>query len=172
MGNVKEVIQLGNPILRKRAKPVKDIEDIKIQQVIDDMLSSLEKQAGVGLAAPQIGESYRIFLVDLNEDDKSPKEPPMVVINPKIVQKSKSKEIDWEGCLSIPGLRGKVARSRKIVIEYFDRDGSQYSIEAEDFVARIFQHEFDHLEGKVFIDRVSSTKEIITEQEYIKLFED
>ena len=159
MGKVLEMVELGQPILRKKAKPVSDIFAPHIKVLCENMLATLEFANGVGLAAPQVGELLQIFIV-------CPDDEPIFIFNPKITYYYKRTVKDWEGCLSIPGIRGYVPRSDVIRIEFTDITGERICAEAEDFIARVFQHEYDHLLGKVFLDRLSSNKDIITEKEY------
>lgn len=165
------IAQLGNPIIRTSAKEVKDIQDPKIQEFIDSMIATCTDAYGVGIAAPQVYESIRIFIVASTPSDrypKAPKMPPTAMINPKIISYSKKTKKDWEGCLSIPGIRGLVPRYTSVKVEFFDRDGKKQTKTFKDFVARIVQHEYDHLNGIVFLDRADS-KDLITEKEYQKL---
>ena len=163
------IIQLGNPILRQKAAWVENIKDEKIQQLIDDLITTVTKANGVGIAAPQVAESYRLLIVASRPNSRYPNAPemePTAMINPKIIGHSNQVVKGWEGCLSVPGIRGLVPRYQGIEIEYTDRNGELQKQELTDFVARIFQHEYDHLEGKVFLDRVESTYELMTEAEY------
>lgn len=167
-----EIIQLGNPILRSKAKFVENIDEPQIQQLIDDLLITVKQANGVGIAAPQVGVSDRIFIVASRPNPRYPHAPemePTPIINPKILARSDESEKGWEGCLSIPGIRGSVPRDRAIEVEYSDRYGKLHKQELTDFVARIFQHELDHLDGIVFLDRLETNHDIITEQEYQKL---
>ena len=169
--NVREIAQLGNPVLRSIALPVEDIESDRIQKIIDDLMATVAPANGVGIAAPQIAESYRLFIVASRPSLRYPHAPemePTAMINPRIIARSEEMVKDWEGCLSVPGIRGLVPRHRSIEIEYSDRQGKLQRQELTDFVARIFQHEYDHLDGIVFVDRVESTRELITEDEYQK----
>lgn len=166
------IIQLGNPTLRQQAAWVEDVHDVKIQQLIDDLIVTVAQANGVGIASPQVAQSYRLFIVASRPNPRYPHAPemePTAMINPKIVSHSSQVVKDWEGCLSVPGIRGLVPRYQAIAVEYTDRYGNLQKKELTDFVARIFQHEFDHLDGVIFIDRVESTLEMITEQEYQKL---
>ncbi|MBD2307917.1 peptide deformylase [Chroococcidiopsis sp. FACHB-1243] len=167
-----EIIQLGNPILRSKAKFVENIDEPQIQQLIDDLLITVKQANGVGIAAPQVGVSDRIFIVASRPNPRYPHAPemePTPMINPKILACSSESVKGWEGCLSIPGIRGSVPRDRAIEVEYSDRYGKLHKRELTDFVARIFQHELDHLDGIVFLDRLETNHDIITEQEYQKL---
>jgi len=173
MSNVLEIIELGNPVLRTKAKEVKDISDPKVQQLIDDLIFTASHASGVGISAPQVGQSLRIFIISSYPNDRYPEAPEMIptpVINPQIISYSEGLVKGWEGCLSIPGIRAPVLRHRSVKVKYFDREGNELEAMFEDFVARIFQHEFDHIEGIVFLDRLEDNSEVITEKEYFKLF--
>jgi len=175
MSEILEVTELGNPILREKAKEVSDPADDQIQKLIDDMLVTVTEANGVGLSAPQVDSSLRIFVMASYPNPRYPDAPeidPYEVINPEIIAKSEEMEEDWEGCLSIPGIRGKVSRHKEIEVKYSDRYGKEKSEILNDFLARIFQHEFDHLEGIVFLDRLESSMDIITDKEYMKFFEE
>ena len=143
-----------------------------IQKLIDDLLTTVSDANGVGIAAPQVAVGYRVFIVASRPNLRYPNAPlmePTAMINPKIVAHSDETVKDCEGCLSIPGIRGLVPRYQKIEVEYIDRKGNLVNQQLTDFVARIFQHEYDHFEGLVFLDRVESTFDIVTEQEYQNL---
>jgi peptide deformylase len=163
------IIQLGNAILRQKANLIKNLQDQRLQKLIDDLITTTSKANGVGIAAPQVGESLRLFIVASRPNIRYPSAPemePTAMINPKIVDNSSEVIKGWEGCLSVPGIRGLVPRYQTIEIEYTDRNGKLQKQQLTDFVARIFQHEYDHLEGLVFLDRVENNLEIITEEEY------
>ncbi len=165
------IAKLGEPILRQTAKKVEDINSKHIQDIISKMLVCVKKSKGVGLAAPQIFEPYQILIISSSPNERYPNAPLMkdeVLINPKIINKSKEKQKDWEGCLSIPGIRALIPRYTKIEVEYKTINNTTKSIVFEDFIARIFQHEHDHLIGKVYIDRVENTEDIISEEIYFK----
>ena len=166
------VYQLGNPVLREIAQPIADVREHEIQDLIDEMLTTLKDSKGVGLAAPQIGRSLQLVIIASHPNERYPHAPqmePIAMLNPKIISRSVETEKGWEGCLSVPMIRGLVPRYREIEIEYSDREGNQQSTKLTDFVARIFQHEYDHLEGKVFLDRVETSLDLVTESEYQKL---
>ena len=166
------IIQLGNPILRQKAEFVEDVHSDGIQKLIDDLLVTVKDANGVGIAAPQVAMSHRVFIVASRPNLRYPNAPkmePTAMINPRIVDFSNELVKDWEGCLSIPGIRGLVPRYQTIEVEYTDRYGKLRSQQLTDFVARIFQHEYDHFEGLVFLDKVESTLDIVTEQEYQSL---
>ena len=171
MAEILPIIQLGDPILRSCAQIVNNIRDERIQKLIDDLIATVVQANGVGVAAPQVAESHRLFIVASRPNPRYPNAPtmePTAMINPQILAHSTEIVKGWEGCLSIPGIRGSVPRYEAIEIEYSDRDGKLQKQEFTGFVARIFQHEYDHLDGIVFLDRLESTRDIITEQEYQK----
>lgn len=165
------IAQLGNPILQQKAQPVDNVQDQRIQNLIDALIVTAVAANGVGIAAPQVSQSDRIFIVASRPNQRYPNAPlmePTAMINPQIIAHSTEIVEGWEGCLSIPGIRGLVPRYQAIEVEYTTRDGKQNRQELTDFVARIFQHEYDHLEGIVFLDRVKSTQDLMTEQEYLQ----
>ena len=171
MAEILQIVQLGDPVLRSPAQSVDDIRDERIQKLVDDLIATVGQANGVGIAAPQVTESYRLFIVASRPNPRYPNAPemePTAIINPKIIAHSTEVVKGWEGCLSIPGIRGWVPRYQAIEVEYIDRDGNLQKQEFTDFVARIFQHEYDHLDGIVFLDRLESTQDIMTEQEYQK----
>jgi peptide deformylase len=172
MAELLEITQLGNSILRKQSQPVFDVTDPEIQSLIDCLIATAESANGVGIAAPQVAHSHRLFIVASRPNLRYPNAPfmePTAIINPRIVSHSTETVKGWEGCLSIPGIRGLVPRYQAIEVEYTDRYGQLQHREMTDFVARIFQHELDHLDGVVFLDRVESNQELATEQEYLRL---
>jgi peptide deformylase len=151
---VRPIVRLGHPALRTpaRALPPERIADPEVQSLIDDMVETMREAHGVGLAAPQVGEEAQIFVYQAAES--SPEIPLHVVINPMITPHSRELAYDWEGCLSIPDLRGLVPRHPSVRVQGLGRDGRPLDYVASDFEARIVQHEFDHLNGVVFLDRM------------------
>jgi peptide deformylase len=171
---MREIVQLGAEVLRKKAVAVVDVHDDDIRRIIADMQSTLAGTQGVGIAAPQISESKRIIIVASRPTPRYPHAPqmePTVMINPAFEVLSDHKEKDWEGCLSIPGIRALVPRYREILIRYTDQQGDSVELKLDGFVARIFQHECDHLEGRVYLDSVEDNRDIFSESEYFKLME-
>ena len=169
MAELLEIAELGNPILRQQSLAVEDVSSRRIQKLIDDLIATVGKANGVGIAAPQVAESCRLFIVASRPNPRYPHAPtmePTAIINPQILAHSDETSMGWEGCLSIPGVRGFVPRYQAIEVQYTDRNGKLQKQELTDFVARIFQHEYDHLDGIVFLDRLKSTRDIITELEY------
>ena len=138
----------GNSCLREKAERVEKI-DVEVLQILDNMVETMQKIKGVGLAAPQVGINKRMFVIDVG-DNKIRK-----VINPEILELSDEIEIIEEGCLSIPGVFKSVKRASRVKIKYLNEKGEEIIEEAEEFLARAFQHEYDHLEGVLFVDRLS-----------------
>ena len=158
---------MGHPVLRTRAKPL-DPSEIKlprIQQLIDDMFETMQEYNGVGLAAPQVHHGVRLFVAgfaprhdedDDDDDDEDGGVPLMALINPEISVVGADVQEDWEGCLSIPDVRGRVPRARDIAVKAYDRKGRRIQMNARGFTARVIQHETDHLDGVLFLDRMES----------------
>jgi len=173
MNDIKEIAQLGAAVLRQNAEPISDAHDADTRALIAAMKATLASTQGVGLAAPQIGASLRLVIVASRPTPRYPNAPlmePTVMINPSFRPLSEAREKDWEGCLSIPGIRARVPRFKDIRIDYSDEQGAFIETVLHDFIARVFQHEFDHLNGLVFLDRVESNRDIFSESEYLKLF--
>lgn len=163
------VIQLGNPVLRQQAQPVESVQSDRIQTLIDQLIATAIQTHGVGIAAPQVAAGDRLFIVASRPNLRYPHAPymePTAMINPEMVAHSPEQEKGWEGCLSVPGIRGLVPRYRSITVEYTDRYGDRHHQELSGFVARIFQHEYDHLNGLLFLDRVESSHDLMSEAEY------
>ncbi|MGD0612546.1 MAG: peptide deformylase [Anaerolineales bacterium] len=151
---IRNVTYLPEPVLRRKAKPVAHFDE-SLQTLIDDMIETMRAAPGVGLAAPQVGVSERVIVVEYAEDDEEEDAPKklFVVVNPEIKQLSKETELGVEGCLSVPGLLGEVERSLEVRVKGLTRRGQPVRIKAKGWMARIFQHEIDHLNGVVFTDR-------------------
>lgn len=173
MSNPYEIAQLGAKVLRQHAELVDQVDSPDIRQIINAMQTALAATEGVGLAAPQISQLKRIIIVASRPSSRYPNAPlmsPTIMINPVFEALSDDQEKDWEGCLSIPGIRALVSRYKAIQVQYSDEQGCAIEQKLEGFVARVFQHEADHLDGKVYLDRVKSSADIISESEYFKLF--
>ena len=172
MKNKLEISYLGHEILRATAKPVVDIEDKSFQKLIDDMMYTVKAAKGLGIAAPQVYQQQCLFIMASKPSVRYPNAPtmePIAIINPQITNYYGSIVKDWEGCLSIPGIRGHVPRYTHIDVIYTDRKGNKIEKTLHHFIARIFQHEIDHLNGIVFLDRLEANRDIITEQVYQEL---
>jgi peptide deformylase len=169
MARVLKVAELGNPVLRSPTTPIENISDPTVQKLIDNLLKTVNKTNGVGIAAPQVSQSLQLFIVASRPNLRylnAPTMEPTPMINPQILAYSDETDKDWEGCLSVPGMRGLVGRSREIEVSYTDRHGEPHQKNFTDFVARIIQHEYDHIHGKVFLDRVESMLDLMSETEY------
>ncbi len=175
MSKILEISEIGNPILRQRSAAITEIADARIDELIDNAIATAEAANGVGIAAPQLGISMRLFIVASRPSLRYPHAPtmePTAMINPQIIDRSGELIAGWEGCLSVPGTRGLVLRDRQIEVKYFTKHGELVQQQLTDFVARIFQHELDHLDGILFPDRVSHPTDLITEAEYQKILLD
>ena len=166
-----EILQLGAEALRQKARRVDDFDCAKFHQLIATLQSSMLNSKGVGIAAPQLGASWQIVIIASRPTQRYPhavEMSPVVMINPQyeIVDDSVSK--DWEGCLSVPGIRALVPRYRALQVSYQNPQGLDCRMLLEDFPARVFQHEFDHLQGLVYLDRVETNRDIVAETEFFK----
>jgi peptide deformylase len=151
-----KIYYYGHPILRKRCAPVKEITD-EIRKLAQDMIDTMDENNGIGLAAPQVGHSIRMFVLRnyiFHEEGHWTLSEPQVYINPKLINPSEQFVSDTEGCLSLPGLRLQVDRPDKITVEAMDLDGNRFTEELEGYNARVRMHENDHINGVLFIDRV------------------
>ena len=146
----RNIRELGDDVLRKECKTVKDVNR-RTRILIEDMFDTMYEANGVGLAAPQVGILKKIFVVDVGDEEGNNK--PFVFINPEILERE-GVQVDFEGCLSVPGKSGKVARAEKVKVKAFDKDMNEFEMEAEGFLARAIQHEYDHLNGIVYVDKV------------------
>ncbi|MGH8011893.1 MAG: peptide deformylase [Candidatus Binataceae bacterium] len=156
-----KVARLGHPVLRKRAAPVDPtaIATPEFQRLLDDMVETMHEYSGVGLAAPQVHLSLRVAVLEVENHPRypeMPKVPLTYLINPVITVLDGTSLDDWEGCLSIPELRGKVPRTRQLRVSALGRDGEAQEFVAEEFHARVIQHETDHLKGAVYLDRMTN----------------
>ncbi|MFL6201001.1 MAG: peptide deformylase [Thermoanaerobaculia bacterium] len=170
---VRPIIRLGHPALRTPAQPVppEQIRTGEIQQLVEDMVETMHAAAGVGLAAPQLGVGLQIFVYACEGNDRHADIPLHVVINPMITPHSRELVYDWEGCLSIPDLRGLVPRHPSVRVQGLDREGGRLDYIASDFEARIVQHEYDHLNGIVFLDRMRDLRSLGYTEEWSQYME-
>jgi peptide deformylase len=158
---IRDIITPQNPVLREKARKVSDFDDPKLQTLIDDMLETLDAAVGVGLAAPQVAVSQRVIVVRLPDDEQSREEYGdaagvlHIVVNPEIIRSSHEMIDGVEACLSIPGYYGSVMRHMAVTVRGQDRDGNDVRIKARDWLARVFQHEIDHLDGVLYIDKAT-----------------
>jgi len=158
---------MGHPVLRAKARTVDKLElkSQAVQQFIDSMIDTMHEYSGVGLAAPQVHESLRVFVAMLDADGRGEGDP-VVFINPEITPIGDARVDGWEGCLSIPDIRGRVPRAQHIKVSALDRTGKRFELELEDFPARVVQHETDHLDGVLFFDRMKSFETLTYLDEY------
>jgi peptide deformylase len=159
-----KVARLGHPVVRTRAEPLDpaSVRSRPIQRLIDDMIETMHEYEGVGLAAPQVHVSLRLAVIEVPASDERARDavPLSVLINPKLTPRGKGAALGFEGCLSIPELRGAVPRLKRLRLDALDRQGRPYSLEAEGFHARVIQHECDHLDGRVYLDRMDGLKSL------------
>jgi peptide deformylase len=169
--SILKVARMGHPVLRAKARPLEksEIRSPIIQKLIDDMIETMAEYHGVGLAAPQVHEGVRIFVAALDDGDEGEEEPdPLAIINPEITVVGSDVTEDWEGCLSIPDIRGRVPRAREVTVRAFDRKGARIELSAHDFPARVIQHETDHLNGVLFFDRMRAFETLTFLEEYAR----
>src|SRR5215470_11740178 len=167
--SILKVARMGHPVLRTKARSLDraDIKSATVQKLIDDMFETMQEYHGVGLAGPQIHEGVRLFVasLDAGRDVENPSVP-IAIINPEITPVTNDLVEDWEGCLSIPDIRGRVPRLREIKVRAFDRNGEKIELRASNFSARVIQHETDHLDGILFFDRMKSFESLTFLEEY------
>lgn len=165
--SILKVARMGHPVLRQKARQLEkhELRSPETQRFIDDMIDTMREYSGVGLAAPQVHESVRIFVAHLDTEGRGESEaiaivnPEIEVIGPEIIE-------GWEGCLSIPDIRGMVPRAAQVVVSALDRHGKRLEIKATDFPARVIQHETDHLDGVLFFDRMKSFESLTYMDEF------
>jgi peptide deformylase len=165
--SILKVARMGHPVLRERARPLdkSDVKSASVQKLIDDMIDTMHEYHGVGLAAPQVHEGLRLFVALLDEEPDAKSEA-AVIINPEIVPNGSVTEEGWEGCLSIPDIRGMVPRYTDIKLKALDRNGKPIELTLKKFPARVAQHETDHLDGVLFFDRMASFQSLTFMDEY------
>lgn len=171
---VLEIVRMGHPTLREVARPLtaEEIQSPGIMQLLEDMADTLHAVGGIGLAAPQVNRSIQLAIIEIGEISvrygDQPPSPLTAYINPSITVLSPEEEGFWEGCLSIPGLRGYVERPQLIQVDYLDLQGEPNRIVLEGFLATVFQHEFDHLQGNLYIDHIKDTRLLSFEDEFVQ----
>jgi len=171
MNEKPEIVQLGADVLRQPAQAVDDFVCPKFLCLIDTLQAIMHESNGVGIAAPQIGRSLQIVIIASRPTARypdAPEMPPVVMINPQYEVLDDRLHKDWEGCLSVPGVRALVPRYRSVQVAYQNKQGEMSQMVLQDFPARVFQHEFDHLQGLVYLDRVETNQDIISETEFFK----
>jgi len=160
---VRDVLRMGHPVLREKAKPVEGLGSPELKQLVADMKETMAFKNGAGLAAPQIGVSQRVVIFGVEANPRYPDAEPVpftVLVNPKLVMLTREVEEDWEGCLSVPGMRGVVPRYTKLRYTGFDEDGNAIDRVAEGFHARVVQHECDHLDGILYPQRMTDLSKL------------
>jgi len=160
------IVKLGNPVLDEEAEIVTDFDSAVLHKLIDDMFESMYAAKGVGLAAPQIGIPRKIAVIDISVGEKP--EEKLVLVNPKILR-MEGKQTGEEGCLSIPGFREQVTRAKRATVRAQDIKGEWFEMTGEDLLARAFQHEIDHLYGKLYIKHISALKRDLIKRKVRKL---
>jgi peptide deformylase len=171
---VRKVIRMGHPILRQPARPLEadEIGSPWLPALVADMVETLHDYGGIGLAAPQIAEPVRVAIIEIpggqSRYGEIPEMPLTVFINPAIEVVDPATHGYWEGCLSVPGLRGFVERPQHVRIRYTTLDGRRETIELQGFLATVFQHELDHLDGTLYVDRITDTKLLAFEEEFMR----
>ena len=168
-----KVARLGNPVLRTQTEPldIDEIQNTTTQTLIDDMIDTMRDYGGLGLAAPQVHVPKNIVLFEPHITPRYPEAtgfPLTIMINPRITVNDNNMIYPWESCLSIPDLKGMVPRYKRITVDYLDREGNNKTLEASDFLSVIIQHEVDHLNGKVFLDRMENFSTLSYLSEFMK----
>ena len=170
-----KVARIGHPAVRAEARPVPvgKITSAEIQRLIDDMAETMHEYDGVGLAAPQVHVGLRLAVIEVKESDERAQAavPFTVLVNPVVTPLGEAKLVGFEGCLSIPDLRGQVRRHESVRLEAFDRKGRPYVVEAKGFFARVIQHECDHLDGRVYLDRMTDMRTLSFIREFERFVE-
>jgi peptide deformylase len=175
-----KVARMGHPVLRAKALPVPENQILTppVQRLIDDMFETMREYSGIGLAAPQIHQSVRIFVAGVREAEIGPsmsaddEMPSIAVINPEVTLVGEPTREGWEGCLSIPDIRGLVPRAHDVRVQAFDRTGKRISFTASGLAARVIQHENDHLNGILFLDRMATFESLTFMDEYRRFWTD
>jgi len=171
---VRKIIRMGHPTLRKPARRLeaRELASPEMGRLVNDMIDTLNDSGGIGLAAPQIDEPVRLAIIEIGGGPGRygdvPAMPLTVFVNPTIEVVDPKAAGYWEGCLSVPGLRGYVERPQFVRVSYQDLNGKKHVVELKGFLATVFQHEFDHLDGKLYIDRMTDPTKLVFEEEYLR----
>ena len=165
--SILKVAKMGHPVLREKARAVdkSELKSPAVQHFIDSMIDTMHEYTGVGLAAPQVHESLRVFVAMLDADDNGEGDA-LVFVNPELTITGDQTVEGWEGCLSIPDIRGRVPRAQHIVVSALDRHGKRFELKLQDFSARVVQHENDHLDGVLFFDRMKTMESLTFLEEF------
>jgi peptide deformylase len=173
---VKHITQIGNPVIREKSKPVLKISSPTVKRIIKNLVDSMRYHGLLGMAAPQIGINLRIFVTEIRKTRTTKKarsrkyDQVRVFINPNIMSRSRKQVLGYEGCGSVAnaGIFGEIKRSYSITVKAQDSKGKKFLLKASDLLARVIQHEYDHLEGKVFLDHSPHKKSLMSREEYLK----
>ena len=171
---IRKVARLGHPVLRQKTREVtrEEISSPEMRRLVKDMIETMHEYGGVGLAAPQVHESVRLAIIEFDTEqgryDVEESQPLLVIWNARVKVLDETKSGFWEGCLSVPGLRGFVERPSKIEVNYLDERGKPQTLVAEGFLATVFQHELDHLDGVVYVDRITDKSRFAFSEEYTR----
>ena len=172
--SIRKIARMGHPVLREKAAKISpnDVQSDEIKALIQDLIDSMEEYSGIGIAAPQIHESKAIAIIRMDTGSTTYKDANgdaiTVFINPEIKVVDKTPQEFWEGCLSVPGLRGLVSRPRKVRVEYLDENGEEKELTIDEFGATVVQHELDHLHGTLYVDHIADKTKLMFEEEYVK----
>ena len=166
--SILKVARMGHPVLRDESRPLtaSEIKSAATQQLIDDMFETMAEYQGIGLAAPQVHEGVQLFVAGYDGEEGDQGFPRIALINPEIEIVDETIVEDWEGCLSIPDIRGRVPRAREIKVRAYDRNARKIEMTARNYIARVIQHETDHLHGVLFLDRMTSLETITFIEEF------
>jgi peptide deformylase len=170
---VRPILKMGNPVLREQSRKIKDDEfgSEFLKDLIKDMSETMAKAGGIGIAAPQIGELVQVAIVGIEKEnpryDVEVEFDEEIIINPEIEYLTEDLSGNWEGCLSVPGLRGYVERPAEVKVKYRDINGVHKEIHSDDFVAIVLQHELDHLFGKLYVDRINDIRNLVYEDQLV-----
>jgi peptide deformylase len=169
---IRKIARLGHPVLRQKARDVtrEEISSPEMRRLLRDMVETMHEYGGVGLAAPQVHEPLRLAIIEYDGDngryETGEAQPLLVIFNARIKVLDETPSGFWEGCLSVPGLRGYVERPSKVEVNYLDEKGKNRNITAEGFLATVFQHELDHLDGTLYVDKVTDKSKLAFIEEY------
>ena len=172
----RKIVEIGDPRLREKSRTVDPagFGGAELRELVEDMVDSMHAAGGIGIAAPQIGVSLRVAVIEIDPaTTRYPGAagfPSTVIVNPRVTVLDPAMQSYWEGCLSVPNLRGLVHRPRAVRVEYVDLEGAPHAIEAEGFLATVFQHELDHLDGVLFVDKVRDTRHLATVENYARFW--
>lgn len=171
MSKKTEIKQLGAEVLRYHAQPIDDFASKEFHELVDMLHTAMLESNGVGIAAPQLGASCQVLIIASRPTTRYPNAPemaPLAMVNPRYEVLDAELTKDWEGCLSVPGIRALVPRHRSVKVAYQNIQGQACQVVLRDFPARVFQHEYDHLQGLVYLDRVENNRDIVSESEFFK----